>query len=408
MSELIKNREYRQKAVKEIIRELHQGKPVEEVKEKFDAIAKDLEPAELSLIEQSLINEGLAIKEVQRLCDVHAAVFRDALEKNPELSVPPGHPVDILVHENRAIDKLIRQEVMPILGELAQAAAETEKAAVLKLAEKLNLLWDVDKHYRRKEDLIFPFLEKYEITGPPKVMWGVDDKIRDLLKEAKSLISHYQPANRQPLVARMEEAIAQIDEMIFKEEKILFPMAVQTLSEDEWYQVLQDSDEIGYCLVEPRRNWKPVRENVTAGKDSLANGYEQGYIKFGTGVLSPQEIELIFSHLPVDITFVDKHGAVKFFSAGKERIFPRARTIIGRKVENCHPPASVHIVEKIVEDFKNGSKDQENFWLELGGKFVYIRYFAVKDETGDFAGVLEVTQDIKPIQAIAGEKRIAD
>jgi uncharacterized protein len=291
---------------------------------------------------------------------------------------------------------------------LEQSADDAEKVLVLSLAEKLNLLWDVDKHYRRKEDLVFPFLEKYEITGPPKVMWGVDDKIRSLLKEAKKLLSNYQATDKQPLIAKLEEALAQIDEMIFKEEKIMFPMAVETLSEDEWYQVLRDSDEIGYCLVEPRHSWKPIREDMTAGRDKLADEHEKSYIKFGTGVLSPQEIELIFSHLPVDITFVDKNGTVKFFSAGKERIFPRARTIIGRKVENCHPPASVHIVEKIVEDFKIGKKDQEDFWLELGGKFVYIRYFAVKDETGAFAGVLEVSQDIKPIQAIVGEKRIAD
>ena len=394
--------------VKEIILELHQGKPVEEVKAKFNAIAKELDAAELSLIEQNLINEGLEIKEVQRLCDVHAAVFRDALEKNPELSVPSGHPVDIFVTENRAVEGLISKEVTPLLAKLAGATGEAEKAVVLELAEKLNLLWDLDKHYRRKEDLVFPFLEKYEITGPPKVMWGVDDKIRELLKAAKRLISTYQPSDKQRLIDKLKEVMAQINEMIFKEDKIFFPMAVETMTEDEWYQVLSASDEIGYCLVEPRKHWKPARESVTAGEEKLGDERDKGYIKFGTGVLSPREIELIFNHLPVDITFVDKNGVVKYFSGGKERIFPRARTIIGRKVENCHPPASVHVVEKIVEDFQSGKKDQEDFWLELGGKFVYIRYFAVKDETGNFAGVLEVSQDIKPIQAIAGEKRIAD
>jgi DUF438 domain-containing protein len=408
MSELIKNREYRQQAVKEILRDLHAGKPVAEVKSRFDAIAKDLDPAELSLIEQSLINEGMPVKEVQRLCDVHAAVFRDALEKNPELAVPPGHPVDIFMDENRALERLIDQETRPVLGKLAAAQGDAEKAAVLELAEKLNLLWDVDKHYRRKEDLVFPFLEKYEITGPPKVMWGVDDKVRGLLKDAKKLAAAYRPEVKRQLIDKTEEAVGQIREMIFKEEKILFPMAVQTLTEDEWYRVQQDSDELGYCLVEPRHIWKPVLSDATGGTEQLADDQARGYIKFGTGVLSPRDIELIFNHLPVDLTFVDKHGVVKYFSAGKERIFPRARTIIGRKVENCHPPASVHIVENLVEDFVSGRKDQEEFWLELGGKYVYIRYFAVKDEAGEFAGVLEVSQDIKPLQAISGEKRIAD
>lgn len=407
MSELIKNREYRQQAIKAIIRELHDGKPVAEVKSKFDAIAGDLDPAELSLIEQSLINEGLPIQEVQRLCDVHAAVFRDALDKNPALAVPPGHPVAVFMDENRALDQLIAEEIRPTLAALEQAGGEQEPAAALKLAEQLNLLWDVDKHYRRKEDLVFPFLEKYEITGPPKVMWGVDDKIRDLLKEARKLAGRYQAADKHRLIAATQEAVSQISEMIFKEEKILLPMAYETLSEDEWYQVHQDSAEIGYCLIAPRHDWRPVRADIATG-DEIADDKSRGYIRFATGVLTPREIELIFSHLPVDLTFVDKSGIVKFFSAGGDRIFPRTRTIIGRKVENCHPPASVHIVEKIVAEFQSGKKDHEDFWLELGGKYVHIRYFAVKDEQGQFAGVLEVTQDIKPLRTISGEKRIAD
>jgi len=408
MSELINNREYRQKALKEIILELHQGKSVQEVKIKFDKIAEGMDPAELSLIEQGLINEGLPLEEVQRLCDVHAAVFRDALEKNPELSVAPGHPVEVFMSENQALQKLMDKEIKPILGELQQASDAAGKTVALQLTGKLNLLWDVDKHYRRKEDLIFPFLEKYEITGPPKVMWGVDDKIRGLLKEAKGIAANYQSTQKQQLLAKMEETLTQIEEMIFKEEKIFLPMALETLSEDEWYQVLMDSDEIGYCLVEPKQSWRPSREDVNKDVTNLANEHSSVHVKFDTGVLSPEEIELIYRYLPVDITFVDKDGVVKFFSATKDRIFPRTRTIIGRKVENCHPPASAHVVEKIVEDFKSGKKDHEDFWIKMGNKYVYIRYFAVRDKMGSFAGVLEVTQDIKPIQAITGEKRIMD
>ncbi|GMB00282.1 hypothetical protein PIPA1_30810 [Pelosinus sp. IPA-1] len=407
MSELINNREYRQKVLKEIILELHQGKSVQEVKGKFDKIAVSMDPAELSLIEQGLINEGLPVEEVQRLCDVHAAVFREALEKNPELTVVPGHPAAIFIAENQALQELMDQEIKPIISKLKQASDQIEKALVLQLTEKLNLLWDVDKHYRRKEDLIFPFLEKYEITGPPKVMWGVDDKIRNLLKETKSLAVAYQSALKEKLIAKTEETLVQIEEMIFKEEKIFLPMAMETLSEDEWYRALLDSDEIGYCLVEPQCSWKPYREDLKE-EPNLLNENTTGQVKFETGFLSPQEIELIYRHLPVDITFVDKNGIVKFFSTPKDRIFPRTRTIIGRKVENCHPPASADVVAKIVEDFKSGKKDNEDFWIKMGDKFVYIRYFAVRDREGNFSGVLEVTQDIKPIQAIIGEKRITD
>lgn len=408
MSELLNNREYRQKVIKEIILELHQGKSVAEVKGKFDEVAKELDAAELSLIEQKLINEGLAIAEVERLCDVHAAVFRDALEQKPDISVPKGHPADIFIQENRALKKLIEEEIRPIISELQHSVGTREQELVLLAAEKLNLLLDVDKHYRRKEDLVFPFLEKYEITGPPKVMWGVDDKIRGLIKEAKSLVKNYKAEEKELVIAAIEEALQQIDEMFFKEEKIFLPMALETLSEDEWFEVLAESDEIGYCLIEPEMSWKPARVNVTAGSTEIADEETKGYMKFGTGTLLPKEIELIFNHLPLDITFVDKNGVVKYFSNAKDRIFPRARTIIGRKVENCHPPASVHVVETIVEDFKSGKKEHEDFWIKMGNLYVYIRYFAVKDEKGEFLGVLEVTQDIKPIQSIVGEKRILD
>lgn len=408
MSEILNNREYRQKAIKEIIMELHQGKAVHQVKAKFDEIAKDLDAAELSLIEQGLINEGLPITEVERLCDVHAAVFRDALEKNPELSAPKGHPVDIFMAENRALKQLIDEEIRPIIAELGECSGASGQKLILELAEKLNLLSDIDKHYRRKEDLVFPFLEKYEITGPPKVMWGVDDKNRELLKQAKAMVKNYQPGQKQQVISHIEQTLAQIDEMFFKEEKIFLPMAMNTLTEDEWAQVLRDSDEFGYCLIEPEHTWRPVRQDISDGTKKIADENTTGYIKLGTGLLLPKEIKLIFNHLPVDITFVDNNGVVKYFSSSKERIFPRTTTILGRKVENCHPPASVHIVEAIVEDFKSGKKDQEDFWLKMGDKYVYIRYFAVKDDDGMFTGVLEVTQDIKQIQEITGEKRILD
>jgi len=389
--------------------ELHQGKPLHEVKAKFDKIAGDLDAAELSQIEQKLINEGLPVAEVQRLCDVHAAVFRDALSKNPDVKVEPGHPVDIFKAENRALENLIKNEISPILNKLRDGAEINDKETVLELVAKLNLLWDIDKHYSRKENLIFPFVEKYGITGPPKVMWGVDDKIRDLLKQAKHLATNYQATQKEELIEKTEETLAQIDEMIFKEEKIFFPMALEKLTQDEWFKIAEDSDEIGYCLVEPQPGWKAYREKSGAHmKAAKAEHLDSGFIKFDTGLLTPKEIDLIFKHLPIDITYVDKDDVVKFFSATPDRVFARTRTIIGRKVENCHPPDSVHIVESIVNDFKSGKKNNEDFWIKMGDKYVYIRYFAVRDENGEYVGTVEVTQDIKPIQGISGEKRIMD
>lgn len=407
MSELINNREHRKKVLREIITDLHEGKPLAAVKARFDEVVKDLAPGELSAVEQSLINEGLPITEVQRLCDVHSAVFRDALEQSPAMSVAPGHPVHTFQQKNQALEKLIETEIKPLLNELRQAAADRQKTVALELTAKLNLLWDIDKHYSRKENLLFPYLEKYGITAPPQVMWGVDDEIRAQLKETKKLAAAYQPDLQGDLISKAGDTLDRITEMIFKEEKILLPMALETLAEDEWQQILLDSDEIGYCLVEPAKGWKPVKSAAMSA--AMTGETETGNaIKLDTGILRLQELELIFRHLPVDLTFVDKHDTVKFFSATKDRIFPRTRTIIGRKVENCHPPASVHIVDQLVADFKSGKKEQEDFWIPMGEKYVLIRYFAVRNEQGEYQGTLEVTQDIAELQKITGEKRIAD
>lgn len=196
--------------------------------------------------------------------------------------------------------------------------------------------------------------------------------------------------------------------MIFKEENILFPMALDTLTEDEWIEIVRAGNEIGYCLITPEDEWEPVRTNIAekAQKEGIRPSSDRGCVEFDAGCLTPGEINAMLNTLPLDITFVDKDGAVKYFTQGKERIFARPKTIIGRQVQNCHPPASVHIVEKIVEDLKSGRKDHEDFWIRMGEKYVYIRYFAVRNEKGEYLGVIEVTQDIGPIQKITGEKRL--
>jgi len=248
-------------------------------------------------------------------------------------------------------------------------------------------------------------MEKYGITAPPKVMWGVDDEIRAAIKEVKAKLQNYN-GEKEEIYTKADKAANRVVEMIFKEENILFPMVMETLSEDEWLIIEGESDEIGYCLVGPQGKWKPSRTDVEEKQKETGQTASDGYLKFETGLLTAKEIGLIFNNLPLDITYVDKDGAVKYFSQGKERIFPRTKAIIGRQVHNCHPPASVHIVEKLVEDFKAGRKDSEGFWIKMGGMFVYIRYFAIRDEKGDYAGTLEVTQNIKPIQEISGEKRL--
>lgn len=407
MSEVINNREYRQKILKELISELHSGKSVDEVKERFAKLIEGVSPTEISEMEHSLMMDGMPVAEVQRLCDVHAAVFKGSIEEIHRPQKPedvPGHPVHTFKLENKKIESLIYKTKADIEKFRSQDTHEN----IQNLRNDFEKLWEIDKHYLRKENLLFPFMEKYQITAPPKVMWGVDDEIRDAIKDVRVLLSDYSSVNCEQLADKAEETAVRVKEMIFKEENILFPMVMETLSEDEWFIIEEGSSEIGYSLLENVVKWKPVKINVekkveSAGEEPSNNGY----IKFDAGIMSPDEINAILNTLPLDMTFVDKDGIVKYFTQGKERIFARTKAIIGREVKNCHPPASVHIVEKIVEDLSSGKKDNEDFWIKMGDKFVYIRYFAVRNAKGEYLGTIEVTQDIKPIQDITGEKRLA-
>jgi len=406
MSELINNREHRKKIVKDVIRQLHEGASVDEVKDQFAEVLKGVSANEITVIEGELIKEGLPVEEIQRLCNVHAEVFKGSLEEIHHPEQIPGHPIYTFKQENRAIEKHIEENIKPDLEKFKQ---DDSKENIDNLVGSINLLWDIDKHYSRKENLVFPYLEKYNITAPPKVMWGVDDEIRAMVKDIKISLTDYK-GNKDEIVEKVNKAIHEIKEMIFKEENILFPMALDTLTEDEWISIYDDSDEIGFCLVEPETDWRKRRaeakKEVEAEIEKEASKTSQDYIKFETGYFTVEELESMLNSMPVDITFVDKNDVVKYFSQGKERIFARTKAVIGRSVQNCHPPASVHVVEKIVEDFKSGKKDHEDFWIKRGDKFVLIRYFAVRNEDGEYLGTLEFTQDIAPIKALEGEKRL--
>ncbi|WP_209121311.1 DUF438 domain-containing protein [Alkalihalobacillus sp. BA299] len=407
MSEIINNRELenvekldRQETLKKIIKDLHSGKSVDEVKAEFENAVGNISVEEISKMEQSLMEEeGIPVEEVQRLCSVHTAIFKGSIEEIHQSNQPEeqsGHPIHTFKLENKEIDLLVNFKLQLHYEHFAKEDSEENR---YKLIEDLNLLLDIDKHYSRKENLLFPYLEKYGIYGPTQVMWGVDDHIRAAIKTAKQKLMNYE-GNKQAVLDDLDYVIREVSEMIFKEENILFPMALNTLTEDEWVKIAHESSEIGYCLTNPAAEWKPDR--VALQEAELA----EGLIHFETGVVSVKQLELIMNHLPVDITFIDKDDVVRYFSHGKERIFARTKAVIGRTVQNCHPPKSVHIVEQLLKDFKSGNKDCEDFWINMGEKLVYIRYFAVRDEKGEYMGTLEFTQNIRPIQDIEGEKRI--
>ncbi|QOR68726.1 DUF438 domain-containing protein [Cytobacillus suaedae] len=318
------------------------------------------------------------------------------VERDERPEDQPGHPVHTFILENQAITKLVETKVKVHLDEFIKSDSPE---SINKLLEDCNLLLDIDKHYSRKENLLFPYLEKYGIYGPTNNMWRIDDFIRDGIKDAKRLLANYNGEN-QSVIEVMTFVINEVLNMVYREENILFPMALMNLTEDEWIKIAHESDEIGLCLIDSIEEWYPDRKAINE------NTLSEGFIKMETGILSLKQLELMLNHLPVDITFIDQDDVVRYFSHGKERIFARTKAVIGRTVQNCHPPRSVHVVEDLLRDFKSGIKDTEDFWIKFRDKYVYIRYFAVRDESGKYIGTLEFTQNIDPIKVIEGEKRI--
>jgi DUF438 domain-containing protein len=356
-------------------------------------------------VEQELINEGLPEAEVLRLCDVHTEALEGHIDLSGMKIVPPGHPVDTFKAENRELEKVAVR-----LNQLFDKAKEEIKESggaefINRLKALFNSLTDVDKHYRRKENLLFPFLEKHGITGPPKVMWGKHDETRDLLKNALYTLNATGDPGEEMIRNKIEiylrPAAKAITDMIMKEEEILFPMTLDKLSETEWYEIYRQTGEIGYCLYDPKFSWRP--EGVDTADESSA---EEGTIRLPSGKFSTEELLAVLNTLPVDITFVDRNDKVQYFSQGKERIFDRNRAILGRDVRMCHPPASVHVVEQILSDFKSGKAESAPFWIQMHGKFIHIEYFALRNEKGEYLGTLEMSQDLTEKRNLTGDQRL--
>ncbi len=407
MSEFINNESVRREKLKVLIKELHAGASVEDVKGRFETEFGGVTTTEISQMEQELVAEGLPIEEVQKLCDVHASVFDGSIE---DIHAPAdnaktkGHPIHIFSLENDKLEEVIKEEITPFIETLKNGIDNT---AVLMLRIGFERLSKIEIHYSRKENVFFPMLEKYDITAPPKVMWGIDNEIRSEIKEVLSLLSQ-DTFDVDKLVELAEATALKTSEMVFKENNILIPLMNTTFTIVEWYQIAKAQKEFGLCLIKPQDDWDIKMEDFNIDNESLEEEvtYQEGAVKFDAGSLLPNEINAILNTIPLDMTFVDKNDKVKYFTQGKERIFDRPVTIIGREVSMCHPPQSVHIVEQIVEDLRSGKKDNEDFWIKMGPMFVYIRYFAVRGKDGEFLGTLEITQNIKPILELEGEKRL--
>ena len=243
-------------------------------------------------------------------------------------------------------------------------------------------------------------LERHGIEAPPKVMWEVHDEIRLKYHNA---VKTLQTGPRSEAVHTLRELIRLVDDMIIKEEQILFPMALETLTEEDWARARNGDDEIGYAFgVVPGNQWQPV--------DISTDGVytKPGLLDLATGRLPLELVNLMLCNLPVDMSFVDSEDKVAFYSDSGHRIFPRSPEVIGRDVKNCHPSKSVKIVSEILESFKSGEQQKAEFWLELGGKFIHIQYLALHSKNGTYLGCLEVGQDATHVRSLKGERRLLE
>ncbi|MBI3131746.1 MAG: DUF438 domain-containing protein [Acidobacteria bacterium] len=407
MSELIDNQAQRIQTLKEVILHLHRGEAPEAVRERLAALVSEVDPSEIAAMEQQLMAEGMSPEEVRSMCDLHADVVKDVMAQPcAPRTLPPGHPVHHFKAENAALMGALAaaRPAVEALAALPDRATPTD--ARLAALAAIQPLFEVDRHYKRKEHLVFSILERHGTFGPSKVMWGKDDEVRDLLKSARTALEEETLTGAELRFLKeavLEPAFAALAGMVSKEENILFPMAMGMFTEEEWGEVFTQSSEYGWCLVEPAVGYAPPQARPVV--DAMHLPAAQA-VAFPSGSLTFDQLLALFNTLPVDLTFVDAENRVAWFSEGPERVFERSRAVVGRSVRNCHPPKSVHIVDRILEDFRTGRQSIAEFWIQMGPKFVHIRYFALRDGAGAYLGTLEVTQDLTRLRTLQGDRRL--
>lgn len=406
MSELIDNEEKRKDLLKHLMMQVHEGQAPEVVKQQLTRIMGEVPYETVVEVEQQLLGEGLSTDQILQFCDIHTQVLKGQIGKREEHEIPEGHPAHTLQAENRSL----QWELDGLNRLFAKIAAQDEDELAGEVLDQIKIrfhsLADVEKHYARKENLLFPFLEKHGITGPSKVMWAKDDEAREMVRAGIDALQGLNDSKSGEVKAVIDlvlaPAIESLADMIYREQEILIPMSLDSLSVAEWYAVYQQSPEYGFCLYDPETEWKP---DLSSEPEALVS-IEEEKVQLPSGALTPKELTAILNTIPFDLTYVDRDDRVRYFTQGRERIFSRSRAILGRKVQLCHPPSSVHIVQQILEDFHSGKESRAPFWINMKGKFIHIEYFALRDEEGEYLGTLEVSQNLTEKRELEGEQRL--
>jgi len=374
------------------------------VKASFDSVSAE----EFAYGEQHLLTFGITDEIIADGMDDILDVFDSVLERG-DLDLPFGHPIHTYDLECTALENLVGAMKIKIESTFI-------KNEWLVLYDKLD---QINTHFSRKQNQLFSALEKKGFDRPSKVMWTFDNKVRDLIKEARLLLENDKD---DAFIAIQPEVFHLVLDILSKEKDVLYPTSLKLLSEQEFADMRISDDEIGYCLIpEPAKYGKSsLKASATADNTELLKDLSQLLAKHGLahdsqddevfdvsmGKMTLKQINLIFKHLQVDLSYVDENEIVKFYSDTVHRVFPRSAGVIGREVQNCHPRESVATVERIIEAFRTGEKSEAEFWIQMGGKFIYIIYNAVRDEDGTFRGVLEMMQDVTHIRSLEGNQKL--
>nr|WP_252187849.1 PAS domain-containing protein [Anaeromonas frigoriresistens] len=381
---------------------------LEDAKKEMKANFKQVTAQEFAICEQYLQQYEISDDELTERMDEILEIFEGVLVTN-KLEVPKGHPIRTYLDEIENIRKVLDK----MRGMLHRKFIKNQWA---ELYDKLN---EINIHFSRKQNQLFAALERKGFDKPSQIMWTLDNDIRDIIKKAKE----YLEADKDDEFLKLQdEVIEMVEDMMVKEEEILLPTSIDLLSEEDFVQMRKGDDEIGYCLIDspPAYGNTTNEEKSKSSNNELLKDLASVLQKHGVmnpsskgevldvsqGKLTLEQINLIFKHLQVDLSYVDENEIVKFYSDTKHRVFPRSAGVIGRKVQNCHPRESVDTVEEIIKAFREGEQDEAEFWLEMGDKFIYIIYNAVRDETGNFRGVLEMMQDVTHIRSLEGSQRL--
>ena len=396
MSEFTNKAEFRASELAEYMLGLLQGENGRQLIEKHSLKTSKFIPQDIVNAFDILLDRDVPIEDLKFVSNKLFNILYQTLLKYPALQPVAGTVLHLLIEDNR-----LAQEKLKDTRELIKCInKKASPESVVELIRKLEEFSKFEQHYVVVENVLFPLMEtKWEHHKCVKIMWSFHDDIRrnilkiiELLRTPDFDIKEFNTLNGL--------VFFNVNTIILREEKILFPMILETFPEEIMQEMMHQTLEIGLPFA------KAIHPELADSEKILFTAGDKVYLP--TGILSPEQFNLIFNHLPVDITFVDENDTVQFYSNPPHRIFPRTPAIIGRKVQYCHPPESVHVVDKIVESFKSGEKNVASFWLHLGSKYVLIQYFAVRNKEGEYKGTLEVSQEISEIQQITGDRKLLD